>query len=126
MLELVLRLPAAVLAFMVIVISGIGAWLLPAHLQNPLLGNFLVLAALAPPFLLPWSAFRGRAGAWLLIAWTSLATVVVTARVGYLLMWFYPRREFGSYFLIATPLVLLAIPLWLATWAAWQRRRLAA
>jgi hypothetical protein len=122
MLEVLLRLPAAVLAFMVIVISAIGAWLLPAHLQNPLMGNFALLAALTPPFLLPWSVFSGRAGTWLLIAWTSFATVVVTARVGYLLISLYSRRDIGDYVLIAIPLVFLALPLWLATWAAWNRR----
>lgn len=105
-----------------IVVAALGAWLFPAQTSGTLLENVALLAALAPPFLLPWSVFRGRAGAWLLIAWTSLATVVVTARVGYLLVWFYPRREIGSYLLVATPLLLLALPLWLATWAAWSRR----
>ena len=119
--ELLLRLPAAVLAFLVIVIAAIGAWLLPPHLQNPVLGNFAVLAALASPFLLPWSLFPGRAGRWFLTAWTSAATVIVTARVGYLLIWLYPRNDIGRYILIASPLVFLALPLWLATWAAVSR-----
>jgi hypothetical protein len=126
MSEFLLRLPAAVLAFLVIVIATIGAWLLPPHLQNPVLGNFAVLAALAPPFLLPWSLFAGRAGRWFLVAWTSAATVIVTARVGYLLIWLYPRYEFGNYLLVTTPLVLLAVPLWLATWAALSRDAAAA
>jgi hypothetical protein len=120
--ERVLRIPAALVAVGMLALVVISYTLFPQGTLREQVRAYLLLVAMAAPFVLPWSWFRTVTMRNILIGWIGTVAVAATVRSLQSLIYLYPRREFATWLILQALFFMLVAPLWLALAAAWHRR----
>jgi hypothetical protein len=118
MAETLLRIPAAVVATTVLVISIAGDLLFGGG-ATPYYGALL---ACALPFLVPWYWFASRTASAVLLGWVTIVALAVTGRVIYVMAWLYPMRPLAIWSFLFVMFLAGVAALWLAVFAVWRRR----
>jgi hypothetical protein len=115
--ETTLRLPAA------LVVASLSAVLVLGEIVfwTPDVRTFVILSTCGLPFVLPWFWASTRTRATALFAWVSCAAILVTARLGYLAIWFFSRRPLGIWVPLTVAFIAVTIAFWMTVWAAWRR-----
>ena len=117
--ETALRLPATVLAIAAAALLVAGDLIF----REGTMRDYALIASLSIPFLIPWSWASGSARSMVLVVCVGTAAIVVTARVLYLLAWFYPRRPLFIWVVLASTLTAVDLAPWLSFAAAVRRWR---